>query len=66
MSLRMTRKSLALIVAAAVVPTTALAGDTRDEHGRPEPPMAGIHWAKGQQPPARPGAQSPNLTGMAA
>src|SRR5215475_10775891 len=32
------------------------------EHGRPEPPMAGVHWAKGQAPPNRGGGSSPNLT----
>ena len=26
------------------------AQDAQGDHGRPEPPMAGIHWAKGQNP----------------
>jgi hypothetical protein len=30
--------------------TALLAQETESGHGKPEPPMAGIHWAKGQGP----------------
>jgi hypothetical protein len=38
-----------------------LAQDTRSDKGQPEPPMAGVHWAKGQQPQSGGSTSSPNL-----
>ena len=37
------------------------AQDAQGDHGKPEPPMAGVHWAKGQQPGKGGGGSSPNL-----
>ena len=53
-------RSFVSIVAAGLIPATAIAGDTRDDRGKPEPPMAGIHWARGAQPAAK-GGGSPIL-----
>jgi hypothetical protein len=50
------------IAATAVVPAAAFAAETQGGHGKPEPPMAGIHWAKDVQPAAKRGGGSPNLT----
>src|SRR5262245_20872362 len=41
-----------------------IAQDTQSGHGQPEPPMAGVHWAKGQGPAHSQAGQntgSPNL-----
>src|SRR5262245_58847483 len=35
-----------ILVGAGVLP----AQDAQSDHGRPEPKMAGVHWAKGQAP----------------
>ncbi len=60
----MKRVLLIVISAAAACDGTSDLGSTTDElestdHGRPEPPMAGIHWARGEARPG--GGGSPNL-----
>jgi hypothetical protein len=54
-------KSLLSFAVAACVPAAAFAQDALDEHGKPEPPMKGIHWAKDHAPPAAKPGGSPNL-----
>ncbi len=41
---------LTFVVLMTVESVALLAQDIQSGHGRPEPPMAGIHWAKGQAP----------------
>jgi len=57
---------LILFVAACAVicSSVLLALDPQTGHGKPEPPMAGVHWAKGNAPGAGVGrgGKSPNLT----
>jgi hypothetical protein len=55
---------LVLGVAVLSLQVTALFGqDSQADHGKPEPPLAGIHWAKGEQPAKvnNSSSSSPNL-----
>src|SRR5438045_1315985 len=58
-------KSRVVVVMLVVLMTSGAAGlfaqESQSDHGRAEPPMAGVHWAKGQAPPTGSGKPSPNL-----
>jgi hypothetical protein len=61
------RTPTALLASASMtllfVAVPSFAQDSQSGHGQPEPPMMGIHWAKGQKPFAKPGGGgSPNMT----
>src|SRR4051812_23959975 len=51
--------SVSLLVVFTLTSLALYAQDLRTGQGRPEPPMAGVHWAKGQG--AKAGGGSPNL-----
>ena len=51
---------LMIVVLLTLGPVAVYAQDAQQGHGAPEPPMAGIHWAKGYGPAGRP-EKSPNL-----
>jgi hypothetical protein len=38
------------VVFSLAMSTALFAQEAKDGHGKPEPPMAGVHWAKGQGP----------------
>jgi hypothetical protein len=47
----MSNRIALMCVALSLAMSTALfAQEAKDGHGKPEPPMAGVHWAKGQGP----------------
>src|SRR3569832_395965 len=62
MSMKPFSLKLSIAVLFATSSLALYAQDARTGHGAPEPPMAGIHWAKGHGPSksARP-TSSPNL-----
>src|SRR5438046_7851275 len=52
-----------VLVSITFQPARLRAQESQSGHGQPEPPMAGIHWAKGQGPAGAGGAgSSPNMT----
>ncbi len=52
---------LSAAFAATLFCLAAYAQDAQNANGRPEPPMRGIHWARGQMPPSARPTSSPDL-----
>ena len=50
-----------LVCLAVLLSGFAVAQEARNGHGQPEPPVLGIHWARGVHPPHN-AASSPNMT----
>jgi hypothetical protein len=55
---------LSVAACAVICSSVLLALDPKDGHGKPEPPMAGTHWARGNAPhtTAGRGGRSPNMS----
>src|SRR5437763_8920908 len=62
----MKNRAAVLMLMSVVVMTFGAAGlfaqESQSDHGRAEPPMAGVHWAKGQAPPPGGGRPTANMT----